>query len=419
MAEKSGFYPSNVELGIINEYSGYEFGKILNHVITDGVFATPSGTPSNYLQVVASTGLVVNVLPGAGRFLGQWYESDSNITFVLDGETSRNRIDLIVVEANKSPDVLRTSIKVIKGTPSAVPVAPDVIDSDVIKQYPLAKISITANVATITQSAIEDLRGIAPTLWVTGLIQQLDTSTLWTQWSTAFAEWFDNVKETLVTSTLMRKYTGYNYSTTENQTTFEVPIQQYNSVLDILQVHIEGRILREGVDYVKNGTTGITLTLGLPVVNTLVYYEVFKSVDGSDAESIATLVYNLEDRMNAISQTNILYTSSTGSWIRADAVITPLKKLSQCRTGYCLHFAKYGDINNMIHHYHLPKTRYDGNNWSGQNVVIDMPHNFSSDGATLTWTMKKLCVYDDRITGYASNAVGNSLDMVLVAITEY
>ena len=299
MAERSGFYPSNETLGIKNEYSGYEFGNVYKHIISNGVFATQQGTPSNYLQVLASSGLAVNVLPGAGIFANQWYENTANITFNIDSEASLNRIDLIVIEANKSPDVLKTYARVIKGTPAAVPVAPTPIDSDVVKQYPLARIYVTGGVSTITQSSITDLRGVAPTLWITSIIKQVDTSTLWNQFNDAFWTWFDNVKETLVSSTLMRKYTGYVNTTTENQKDITVPISQYNSVLDILQVHIEGRILREGVDYEKNGLTGIKLTNALPVVDTLVYFEIFKSVDGSDAESVADLLYQLEDRLGA------------------------------------------------------------------------------------------------------------------------
>lgn len=413
MAQKSGFYPSNEELGIIREYSGYEFGKVLNHVISDGVFATQEGTPSNYLQVVASTGLAVNVLPGAGRFAGQWYENDENITFVIDGESSLNRIDLIVIEANKSPNVLDTYAKVIKGTPAVVPVAPDVASSDVVKQYPLAKIYVKGGVPTITQSSIEDLRGIAPTLWVTGLIQQLDTSALWTQYNAAFWEWFDNVKDTLATSTLMRKYTGSTYSVAANQTAFEVPIAQYNSVLDILQVHIEGRILREGVDYVKNGTTAITLKTGLPVVNTLVYFEIFKSVDGSDAESIASLVYALEDRVAAMTQSNILY-NSTGNIMGTNASVIPSKKLLECRNGWVLHFAKLGSTNNANFHYHIPKVLHDGGMWDGEDIIIDMVADLNTSGVA-TRVTKKLLIYNDRIRGFS----GNDSTMALVSITEY
>lgn len=308
MAERSGFYPSNPDLSINNEYTGYEMGNLYRRVLSNGVFANNDGTPSNDLQVLASAGLTVTLKAGMGIFLNQWYINDSDISFTLDEEASSNRIDLIVIEANKSETVLKTTAKLIKGTAATVPTAPTLIFNDTVAQYPVAQINITAGVSTITQSSIKDLRGTSPTLWITSLIQQVDTSTLMLQFDTAFWGWFDNVKDTLATTTLIRKYTGYVNSTDADQTEFTVPISQYNSVLDILQVHIEGRILREGVDYVKNGLTGITLAQGLPVVGTLLYFEVFKSVDGSDAETYVERLYALEQRVG-----KSIITSDTGS----------------------------------------------------------------------------------------------------------
>lgn len=304
MAERSGFYPSNPELGIKNEYSGYEMGNLYRRVLSNGVFANNDGTPSSDLQVVENAGLTVNLKPGMGIFLNQWYINDEDINFTLDAETSSNRIDLIVIEANKSETVLTTKAKLIKGTAATMPTAPELLSTDTVTQYPVAQITVTAGVDAITQSAIKDLRGTAPTLWITSLIQQVDTSTLFAQFDDAFWTWFDNVKETLATTTLIRKYTGYTNSTDENQTEFTVPISQYSSVLDILQVHIEGRILREGVDYTKEGTTKIKLVKGLPVVGTLLYFEVFKSVDGSDAETYVERLYALEQRVDKSIITN-------------------------------------------------------------------------------------------------------------------
>lgn len=304
MAERSGFYPSNPSLGINNEYLGYEMGNLYRRVLSNGVFANNDGTPSNDLQVLASTGLNVTLKAGMGIFLNQWYINDSDITFTLDAETSGNRIDLIVIEANKTETVLTTKAKLIKGTPATVPTAPELIFNDTVAQYPVAQINVTARVNTITQSSIKDLRGTAPTLWITSLIQQVDTSVLMAQFDDAFWSWFKNVKETLATTTLIRKYTGYVNSTSANQTVFAVPISQYNSVLDILQVHIEGRILREGVDYEKDGTRGIILTTALPVVGTLLYFEVFKSIDGSDAETYVQRLYALEQRVDKSIITN-------------------------------------------------------------------------------------------------------------------
>ena len=504
MSERSGFYPSNPELGIINEYKGYELGKLYKRIISNGVFATPAGTPSTDLQVLASSGLTVVMKPGEGIFLDQWYINDEEIAFTLDGEATLDRIDLIVIEANKTANVLATKAKVIKGTPSAVPVAPAIVDSEDIKQYPVASIRITAGITTITQSSITDMRGLAPTLWITSLIKQVDTSELWNQYNAAFWEWFAEVKETLVTTTLMRKYTGYSNSTVENQSEFVVPISQYNPTLDILQVHIEGRILRENVDYVKSGNN-ITLALALPVVNTLVYFEIFKSVDGSDAEAYVERLYALEQRVgnsivtaddggaklvitnnlqqeilnagvgfhtikiddstagmpisghywwgfaNFTSPTSgyvlvisdngdvysnvyddewwtwtklysvnvkMLYSSTAGNFVGVSSTINPTKTLDECANGWTLHFAKYGDLDNMNFHYNIPKVRYDGLGWSGQSVCIEMPYEFNADGTVKT-CYKKLYVHYNKITGFAGNVEAGGNQMVLVGITEY
>lgn len=502
MAERSGFYPSNPEFNINNEYTGYEIGqRIYKNLVSNGIFKNAS----DELQVVATTGLTVKLRPGEGLFLHQWYYNDADILFTLDGESSLDRIDLIVIEANKSPNVLKTYAKVIKGTPSATPVEPELIDSEFIKQYPIAAVKITAGLTTITQSAIEDKRGMAPTLWVTGVVDQLDTTTLWTQFTAAFWEWFGNLKETLATTTILRKYTGYTHTTSENQKDIPINVSGYNSVLDILQVHVEGRILREGVDYIKNGFTGITLALPLPVVNTQVYFEVFKSVDGSDAESIADLLYQLQNIVNVskvtkdngtdklvivsnlaqevlnagvgfhtiyipatvsgmpvdnkiwrgfasftsattgyiyiisqdgdvytinyngswsawrcLYQHNIkmLYSHPTGNLLNGSTTIPLGKNISDCPNGIVLHFAKYGSLNNMNFAYHLPKVRYTGAKWNGENICIQMPYEYTTTGVGSV-CYKKITVYDNQINGFEGNTLGGSNNMVLVGISEY
>ncbi len=506
MAIEFGYFPSNAALGIKNEYNGFKFNRQLKYLVKDGVFATPQNTPSDYLQVMQDTGMQVKIRPGAGNFFNTWFESTEEEILTLDVGSSLDRIDLIVVEVNKTPTVLKSYFKVIKGTPGSTPVAPTIVRTSYIEQYTLAAIYVRANTVNIYQSNITDKRGSADCPWVTSLIQQVDTSTLFLQFETSFWDWFNNVKETLSTTTLLRKYTGYVNTTVENQTEITIPISNYNSVLDILQVHIEGRILREGIDYVKNGFSSITLSMGLPVVNTLLYFEVFKSVDGSDAESIATLLYQLQDAFNTTKVTKddgtdklvivsnlaqevlnagvgfhtitvpntvanmpvnnktwrgiasftsatkgyilltnddgdvyiinhnngawypwrclyqhnvkMFYTSS-GNAFGSNQSITLSKTLSNCRNGYVLHFAKNGATNDMIFHYHLPKVRHDGTAWSGQSICIEMPYAFSEDGLTRSTCMKKLNIFDNRITGFVGNAASVNVNMVLVGISEY
>lgn len=302
MAEKSGFYPSNRDAGIINNYTGFDFINVYKNIICNGIFAKVG----NMLKVESTGGMNIVVKSGEGIFLNQWYANDEDLPFVIDTDSS-NRIDYVVIETNKTASVLKTYARVIKGEASAIPVAPTLIDTDTVKQYPLAKIRITGGVSTITQSAITDMRGKAPTLWITGIIDQIDTSTLYDQYQTAFWEWFDNVKETLVTATLMRKYSGVAYTTIANQNIIDVPVSQYNPNLDILQVYVEGRILTETVDYnIRTDGSRIVVELNyvLPVVNTEVHFDVFKSVDGSDAETYVERLYALEQRVGKSMITN-------------------------------------------------------------------------------------------------------------------
>lgn len=506
MAIEFGFFPSNTALGIKNEYKGFKLNQQLKYLVKDGVFATPQNTPSDYLQVMADTGMKIKIMPGAGNFFNTWFESTEEESFTLDSGDTLNRIDLVVVEVNKNPTVLRSEFKIIKGTPATVPVAPGIVRTNYVEQYPLAAILVRAGAVDIYQANITDKRGSADCPWVTSLIQQVDTSTLYLQFEDSFWTWFNNIKDTLSTTTLMRKFTGAVYTTSANQVDITVPISEYNSVLDILQVHIEGRILREGVDYIKNGFNSIVLATPLPVVNTQVYFEIFKSVDGSDAESIASLLYSLQDKVNksivtkadgsdklvivsnlaqevlnagvgfhtvtvpstitnmpvdgktwrgfasfasadkgyilltnddgdvyiinringawnpwrCLYQHNVkmLYTSS-GNLMNANFNTTFSKALSNCHNGYVLHFAKYGSIDDMIFHYHLPKVRHDGSKWSGQSICIEMPYEFSADGVTRNTCMKKLNIFDNQITGYAGNSLGVNANMVLVGISEY
>lgn len=498
MAERSGFYPSNRAAGIINNYPGYEVANVYKHIVSNGIFANAYGM----LQVVAGAGMNVIIKPGAGLFLNQWYENDEENTFTIDTEATNNRIDLVVIEANKTPTTLKTYAKIVKGQPGSIPVAPVPIDTDTIKQYPLAAIKVNAGVPVISQVDITDLRGQAPTLWVTGVVDQLDTSSLYTQWAAAFNNWFNNVKDTLVSSTLMRKYSGVAYTNVVNQVEIAVPVSQYNINLDILQVYIEGRILNEAVDYnvyITDGVIYVGFERPLPVIGTEIHFDVFKSVDGSDAETYVERLYELEQRVGAsmitadngtdkltlvtsfgsevikagvgfhtlfipatvtgmpvenkiwrgwcsfanasngyvvvisndgdvytivyngewtawkgVYQHNkkMLYTSSAGNTLSSSSTVTPTKALSNCATGWVLHFGDY-------FHYHLPKVRYDGSKWSGQTLLIEIPYSMSDDGATRQTCMKKIIVTDTTIKGVEANVLSVNTNARLWGISEY
>lgn len=282
-------------------------------LVSNGVFATPEGTPSNYLQVYAAEGMRITVKAGRGIFFDKWLINDADLPLIVDtSDVLLNRIDSVVVKVDKSEAVRAGTIYIKKGTPATNPIAPELTRSGVVMEYRLANIRVNANVNTITQSMITDRRAYTEECgWVTSLIQQVDTSTLWEQWQAAFEDWFFNVRDTLASSTLIRSYTATYTTTEQDETLIPINISRYNHDLDILQVYINGLLLVPEVEYKGNdNNTDITLTNGVDA-GTPISFIVYKSVDGAEAETVIGEVEELFGRVEGLENTRI--TDATGS----------------------------------------------------------------------------------------------------------
>ena len=304
---------STIKCGFFNSinkdrlYTAEEMTRPYELLVSNGVFATPKGTPSDYLQVYVSEGMNLTVKAGRGIFADKWFLLDGDMAISLESaEVTLNRIDSIVVRVDSSEAVRAASIVIKKGVPASNPAPPEVTRASLIKEYRLANILISAGATTIQQMNITDTRGSADCGWVTSLIEQVDTSTLYIQWQDAFDAWFKDVKETLSTSTLIRSYTSYYVTTAQNESVIPINISQFNYNLDILQVYINGLMLIRDVEYTSDNNDTITLTDPVDA-GTPVSFVVYKSVDGSDAETVVQQVYALQ---NIVESTKL--TSNSG-----------------------------------------------------------------------------------------------------------
>lgn len=304
---------STIKCGFFNSinkdrlYTAEEMTRPYELLVSNGVFATPKGTPSDYLQVYASEGMNLTVKAGRGIFADKWFLLDGDMAISLESaEVTLNRIDSIVVRVDSSEAVRAASIVIKKGVPASNPAPPEVTRASLIKEYRLANILISAGATTIQQMNITDTRGSADCGWVTSLIEQVDTSTLYIQWQDAFDAWFKDVKETLSTSTLIRSYTSYYVTSAQNESVIPINISQFNYNLDILQVYINGLMLIRDVEYTSDNNDTITLTDPVDA-GTPVSFVVYKSVDGSDAETVVQQVYALQ---NIVESTKL--TSNSG-----------------------------------------------------------------------------------------------------------
>lgn len=313
MAIRCGFFNS------VNKdrlYPAEDMNEPYNGLVSNGVMATPQGTPSNHLQIFGDNKMIVTVKAGRGIFYDKWFISDSDIAITVEPNNNISpRIDSIIVRIDKRTSVRAGSIILLKGTPASQPTPPTINDIENVKDYRLANITVNPGVTVIGQDVINDRRGSSECPWVTSLVQQVDTSTLYEQWNTAykkyydetekkwdryytesdaeFNEWFQHIKETLSTATLIRTFTSVYTTKEQDETVIPIGIELYNKELDILNVFVNGLKLVVGLDYTINNHENITLTLPLDK-NQPIAFEVLKSVDGSDAEKIVDLVYKME-----------------------------------------------------------------------------------------------------------------------------
>lgn len=193
MSEKSGFFDAHKVSGEWDRtYISEDFARYFSAFVGNGVFANKS----NELQVIQSSplGMSVTVASGMSWLDGYFYYNDSELQLSLENaDGSLNRIDTIVCRWSAVDRLIRTVVK--KGVAAVSPQAPTPQWNSDIKELQLASIQISAGTTSITQKLITDTRPNTTVCgWVTSLIDQVDTSTLFLQWQDAYNQEFLNTQ---------------------------------------------------------------------------------------------------------------------------------------------------------------------------------------------------------------------------------
>ena len=235
MAQSSGFFLS------MNDASGNpdrvyladQFADYFASFISNGVYADTM----NELQVVAlaSPDMKVNVSSGKAFTNGYWYKNDSLYELPIDiADGVAPRIDSIVVRLDYSERDTYVAVK--KGTPSASPVVPTLTRNADAYELQLATILVSAGATSISQSMITDTRPNKDVCgWVTGVVDQIDTTNLFAQFQAAFDEAYENFEIQLENS----KVEFNNW---------------FQSIKDILPEDVAVPIIASDVEDIWNGT---------------------------------------------------------------------------------------------------------------------------------------------------------------------
>ena len=298
MAITSGFFNS---VNGDRKYNAEQISEYFGGLISSGVLANPSTN----LQVVAKSGMTVQVLAGKGFIDSHWVKNTGAIELTLDAASSlTDRYDAIVMRLDTSSSARNITIAVKKGTSALSPEKPQMTRNASVKEYCLAYVFVKRTQTQVLQSQITDTRGDTKICgWVTGLIDQVDTSALFKQYEdaykrqyegyqTEFDTWFDAVKDKLSTSTLLREYRQRYVTSGANTAQIPIQIAQFLLETDILAVYVNGMRLQD--DEFSKTQTQITLKKPIDVAGTKVEIVVYKSVDGKDAQTVVGQVEKLQ-----------------------------------------------------------------------------------------------------------------------------
>lgn len=293
-------------------YNADDVNTFLEGLISpSGIYANVDGM----LQVVASSGMTLNVQPGKAAIKHHWFRSNAAEDVVLSAAHQLlNRYDVIVLRL----DIVNREIgfAVIEGTPATAPAVPAIIRNDSYYDLKLAQVYVKAGVTAILQKDIKDTRlnsnvcGI-----ITGIIDQLDTSTFAAQLSAwmaaeqaAFEQWFETLTDELQVNTYIQQFdkrmTGKASEISYIPLDWEGYTLQSN---DIFLVYVNGCARVKGVHYVVQDTTTpprirMLFSGGNPN-NNEVYVKVLKSKIGEPIDDRLTDVTVNEASQNGITTT--------------------------------------------------------------------------------------------------------------------
>ena len=198
MTISSGFFNSHNHDRL---YDAEQLSSIFDGILIDGVY-------ENYgdaFMITANPEANSSVLVGTGRawFDHTWTLNDSTYALQLDPPNEMlGRIDAIVIDVDRSDNVRKNNILYLKGSEATEPQAPDLINTDLHNQYPIAFITRDAGAdGPVGQEKINYVVGTSTPI-VTSVLEAQNLDNMWQQLEAEFNLWWDNVKATLDENTV-------------------------------------------------------------------------------------------------------------------------------------------------------------------------------------------------------------------------
>lgn len=187
MTVTSGFFNS---VKGDRKYNSDQMSECFEGIILDGVLHSVGDA----LRVTPYSGTQVHVGTGKAWFNNRWVKNDSILVLTLSSSNATyDRIDAVVVEINMNKSARTGDIKVVSGVASANPSKPNLINTKMVHQHPLAYITRKAGSLVIEAKDIESRIGMSDCPYVTGPLTVLDIEMFTAQMNDRFNEWFNDL----------------------------------------------------------------------------------------------------------------------------------------------------------------------------------------------------------------------------------
>lgn len=247
------------------KYNADQMSQYFKGLISDGLYENVGNK-----MAVTADGETMTVKVGTGRAVigSKWVENDTALDLqITTSHATYDRWTAVIVQLDEDERLIRITTR--DGEPAAVPIEPSI---GIGTELCLAMIYIPAGSSYVTQARITDKRGTSECLWITGLITQLDSNTLFNQWTALFNEyyasmtsqfhdWFEELSTDLNVQTYVSRFQKSVTISSSNAITLDMTGYTY-AATDIIDVYINGLIGVAGTDYTLD-TSGAS-----PVVTT-------------------------------------------------------------------------------------------------------------------------------------------------------
>lgn len=185
MAERYGFFNAvETSSGVYDRtYNAEDFASYFSKFISNGVFINPT----DGLKVSIQSGLKVTVKAGSAYIDGYYYELTENKTLTIPANSSSYvQEDSVVIRLDKINRKMSLELKQNDVSVSR---------TSTVKEIQLATIRKPIGASSFSPSDITDMRPYNEVCgFVTGVVQQISTSDLFSQFTAMFNEWFDGIK---------------------------------------------------------------------------------------------------------------------------------------------------------------------------------------------------------------------------------